>query len=148
MWIYGIRLILTDPVKERNTNAFDYDIIRTFLSNIGGKDQREEASVAKRIIESFNTQNLNNEQFCQESIENLTSNLLPNCLEHNKNRIVDRDDTESSNCTNNCRKLDVDIRMYIDDKLNDMEKRLMKRLDEMEANTHKKLDAILRMLPV
>jgi len=50
MWVYGIRLFLTDSVKEAKPSAFDYDIIWTFLSNANnGKSQGSET--VKSIFE-------------------------------------------------------------------------------------------------
>lgn len=146
MWIYGIRLILTDPEKERKTNVFNYDVIQTFLSNVNGKAHRG-ADVAKKILECFNVQEItNNEQFCQKKLETLALDSLANSLEC-KNGILRRDnEKESSNCTDDSEKLDIDVKTYIDNKFHDMERRLMKRIDEMEANTNEKLEAILRKL--
>lgn len=146
MWIYGIRLILTDPVKERKNDVFNYDVIQTFLSNVNGKAHGG-TDVAKKILECFNAQETaSNEQFCQEKLETLTLDSLANSLEC-KNGCLKRDnEKKSSNCTNDSKKLDVDVKMYIDNKFHDMERRLIKRIDEMEANTNQKLDAILRKL--
>lgn len=147
MWIYGIKLILTESAKERNTNIFNYDVIQTFLSNIDGKDRRREAQIAKQVLERFDTQEImSNEQFCQTNMETLALDSLSNSLEY-KNGIVHRDnEKEGSNYVNDCKKLDVDIRTYIDEKFHNMERRLAKKMDEIEANTNKKLDAILERL--
>lgn len=146
MWIYGIRLVLTDPVKERKTDVFNYDVIQTFLSNVDGKTHRG-ADMAKKVLECFNAQEItSNEQFCQKNLEILTLDSLANSLEC-KNGVIRRDnEKESAKCTNDSNHMDVDVRRYIDDKFRDMERRLMKRIDEMEANTNQKLDGILRKL--
>lgn len=146
MWIYGIRLVLTDPVKERETDVFNYDVIQTFLSNVDGKTRRG-ADMAKKVLECFNAQEItSNEQFCQKNLEILTLDSLANSLEC-KNGVIRRDnEKEGAKCTNDSNHMDVDVRRYIDDKFRDMERRLMKRIDEMEANTNQKLDGILRKL--
>lgn len=146
MWIYGIRLILTDAAKEKKTDLFNYDVIQTFLSNVNGKPHRG-ADMAKKVLECFNAQEItSNEEFCQKNLETLALDSLANSLKC-KNGILKRDnEKENSNSMDDSKKLDIDVRTYIDNKFYDMERRLMKRIDEMETNTNQKLDAILRKL--
>ncbi|XP_014484905.1 PREDICTED: uncharacterized protein LOC106749713 [Dinoponera quadriceps] len=147
MWIYGVRLVLTDPPKDTKTDIFNYDVIQTFLSNVNGEKTRRGADMAKKMLECFNVEEITiNEQCCQRSLETLTLDSLTNAFVC-KNGILKTDnEKESSSHADDSKKLDVDVKMYIDNKFHDMEKRLMQRMDEMEVTTNQKLDAILRKL--
>ncbi|XP_032675337.1 uncharacterized protein LOC116846069 [Odontomachus brunneus] len=146
MWIYGIRLILTDAVKEKETDVFNYDVIQTFLSNVNGKPHRG-ADMARKVLECFNAQEIiNNEEFCQKNLETLALDSLANSLKCKNGILKSDNEKENSNSMDDSKHLDTDVRTYIDNKFYDMERRLMKRIDEMEANTNQRLDAILRKL--
>ena len=294
MWIYGIRLFLTDSTKEAKSSAFDYDIIQTFLSNASNGKMSQESEMAKRVddkqesmrkyreklLETFagskydeyinkiersdnkkqflncgdnyeqsnatecknrierrnskteypncgenyeksdiktcidnktefiketkssivnnkdfiqtflsniflgkmsqpmfefydnrdNNKIMNNEQFKQKILKTLTSDSdhfkwkneiskRDNGKEY-RNCEADHEQLNSFECKNgnirnsdeSCinrednKKSDIDIRIYIENKFHDMEKRLIERIKEMEASTNQKLDAILERL--
>ncbi|XP_018048537.1 PREDICTED: uncharacterized protein LOC108687342 [Atta colombica] len=294
MWIYGIRLFLTDSTKEAKSSAFDYDIIQTFLSNASNGKMSQKSEMAKRVddkqesmrkyreklLETFagskydeyinkiersdnkkqflncgdnyeqsnatecknrierrnskteypncgenyeksdiktcidnktefiketkssivndkdfiqtflsniflgkmsqpmfefydnrdNNKIMNNEQFKQKILETLTSDSdhfkwkneiskrengkeCRNCeADHEqlnsfecKNGNIRNSDESCINREDN-KKSDIDIRIYIENKFHDMEKRLIERIEEMEASTNQKLDAILERL--
>ncbi|XP_020289853.1 uncharacterized protein LOC109857690 isoform X2 [Pseudomyrmex gracilis] len=171
MWIYGIRLFLTDSVKEAKPSAFNYEIIQTFLSNNNDKPSKG-AEMAKKVFNYYNKQEITNQEcFKLEDLETFATNYLK-CKnrigktdneKENRNRAEDSEksnslecenetarrdgnEKERPNCGENSKNLDTDIRIYIDNKFHDMEMRLMRRIDEIESNTNQKLNAILERL--
>lgn len=105
--------------------------------------------MAKKVLECFNTQEItNNEEYCQKNLETLALDSLIDSLGC-KNEILKKDNKkDNSNSIDDSKKLDIDVRTYIDNKFHNMERRLVKRIDEMETNINKKLDAILRKLEI
>ncbi|KAH0949405.1 hypothetical protein HN011_007895 [Eciton burchellii] len=174
IWIFGIRLFLMEATKEAKSGVFNYDIIETFLSNANGRSHKM-ADMAKKVFEYYEKQEIiNSEQFSQRSLESFASGLVyltdknkigkkaneKNCLNYennykkpnfleSQNETINRDNENCDNPNDNeesNKELDMDIRTYIDNKFHDMEKKLMKRIDEMEINTNQKLDIILNKL--
>lgn len=148
MWIYGIKLMLIESEKQLRTDAFNYEIIRTFLNNANEKTHKG-ADIAKKVFQYFNQEEiLNNEPFCHKNLETFALNNSLKC----ENRPITRNnDTESSNCADDYKKdikwiENVDIKTYIDNKFYDMERRLMEKINEMETVTNQKLDIILKRL--
>ncbi|XP_017878281.1 uncharacterized protein LOC108623922 [Ceratina calcarata] len=121
MWIYGIRLYLTEPSTECNNVSpiqFNPEIIQNFLTKLNFNDKGNNAT--------------NNIQSCYMNILNSSRNRT------NEKEIAQSADEKESNNT--------DIITYIDKKCQEMETRLMKRIDEMEQRTNAKLDSILNKL--
>lgn len=162
----------TKSVKETKSGVFNYkDFIQTFLSNVNNdKSQEPDMTRTFGLYEKFdNNEIINNEQFykkilgtfisdsdlskCKNEIAKgdnerdsrscETDNEKSDSFEY-KNRNVRKNNDEK--CTNHEDSEKSDIRIYIDNKFCDMEKRLMERIDELEASTNQKLDAILRRL--
>ncbi|KYN29531.1 PREDICTED: uncharacterized protein LOC108763385 [Trachymyrmex cornetzi] len=165
----------TESIKETKSGIVnDKDFIQTFLSNIFLGKISQQFNIT-RMFEFYdnrdNNKITNNEQFKQKILETLTSDSdhfkwkneiskrdnkkeCRNCeADHEqlnsfecKNGNIRRSSDE--NCTNreDNKKSDIDIRIYIDNKFHDIEKRLMERIKEMEASTNQKLDAILERL--
>lgn len=129
MWVYGIRLFLTKSTKEAKPRAFDYDIIRTFLSNASNGKMNQESEKAKRICEFYDKQEImrnhrkkplethasgsrydkiggsNNEKEFPKCGDNYEQSNTTEC----KNRVLRRDsETEHSNCEENYKKSDAD----------------------------------------
>lgn len=160
---------------DNNTKSgiFNYkDFIQTFLSNASNGKMSEESDMTRMfgLYDKFdNNEIMNNKQLYQKILGTLTSdsdlfkykNKIAkednerDCLSREvdeksnsfecKNRNVRRNNDEE--CTNReDEKSDIDIRIYIDNKFHDMEKRLMTRINEMEASTNQKLNAILERL--
>lgn len=170
IWIFGIRLFLTEAIKEAKSSVFNYDIIQTFLSNANGKPHKM-AHMAKKIFEYYDKQEtMIKKQLCQRSLESLDSDLehltaKTKIGERVNEKIYSNDETDyrksnfpgpqneivtkdHENCDNSNYKeddnqLNADIRTYIDNKFHDMEKRLMIRINEMEANINQQFDIIL-----
>lgn len=119
MWIYGIRLYLTEPSTEHNNvspKQFNPEIIQNFLTKL-----------------NFNNKGNN----ATSDIQSCYLNIL-NSSRHKSAEIAQSTDEKESNST--------DIITYIDKKFQEMETRLTKRIDEMEQRTNAKLDSILNQL--
>ncbi|CAK9824320.1 hypothetical protein ANTRET_LOCUS2505 [Anthophora retusa] len=111
MWIYGIRLYLTEPSNEPknfSTEIFNPEIIQNFLSRL--------------------------------SFKNPLKSSKPRSVQENDEKETEQS-TSDSNVSNN-----IDIVSYIDNKFQNMEAKLMKKIDEMEQRTNEKLDTILKQL--
>lgn len=126
MWIYGIKLYLTESINEPknfSTEVFNPEIIKNFLSKF-----------------SFNNEGNNTTNDVQSCYMNI--------LNSSKNKSVHKDNRKEmiqsidKNITSN----NIDIVTYIDKKFEDIEQRLMKRIDEMEQKTNQKLETILKQL--
>lgn len=116
MWIYGIRLYLTQPINESDCfsdDLFKLEIIRNFLTKVDSNDRR---TCTGDNIQTHYKSKENNEK-------EITQCTNPNSISNN-----------------------VDIKAYIDNKFHDMEIKMMKRIDEMERKTNEKLDIILKQL--
>ncbi|XP_006609072.1 uncharacterized protein LOC102681757 [Apis dorsata] len=123
MWIYGIKLYLTESINEAknfSTEVFNPEIIKNFLSKFNN--------------EGNNT--TNDVQSCYMNILNSSKNKSVH-KDNGKEMIQSIDKNITSN--------DIDIVTYIDKKFEDIEERLMKRIDEMEK-TSQKLETILKQL--
>ncbi|XP_076650301.1 uncharacterized protein LOC143357663 [Halictus rubicundus] len=124
MWIYGIMLYMTESITKSDTSPpsiFNPEMIKQFLTKLSFNDEVN-ASVGI--------------QSCYKNI--LNSSVSTNVTESHENEVgqYNKDHTESN----------MNINAYIDNKLHDMETRLMKRIDEMEQKTNEKLDNILKQL--
>ncbi|XP_012345473.1 uncharacterized protein LOC105736245 [Apis florea] len=126
MWIYGIKLYVTESINEPknfSTEVFNPEIIKNFLSKF-----------------SFNNEGNNTTNDVQSCYMNI--------LNSSKNKSVHKDNGKEmiqsidKNITSN----NIDIVTYIDKKFEDIEERLMKRIDEMEQKTNQKLETILKQL--
>lgn len=163
----------TESVKETQSGSLNYkDFIQTFLSNASNGKMSQQPDMT-RMFGSYdkfdNNEMVNNEQFYQNILEMLPSDYFKRRKEiakrdnekeyrscetnreksdslECKNKNIRRNNDED--CTNHkdYKKSDTDIRIYIDNKFHDMEKRLMERIDEMEASANQKLNAILERL--
>ncbi|XP_011645456.1 uncharacterized protein LOC105432369 [Pogonomyrmex barbatus] len=152
--------------KEAKSSAFNYkDFMQTFLSN-SSNDKMSQQFEVMELFGFYNKQELNNEQFHQKILETvaLNSNSFKhkNEIDNGKECLSHRDDYKKSDSLKNknlrsnsdkdctdCedqKKSDIDIKIYIDNKFHDIEKRLMERIDKMEANTNQKLNTILEKL--
>lgn len=126
MWIYGIRLYLTEPINESKsfpTDIFSPEILKNFLTKLTFNNEEDNASVDvqscyKNILNSL--KNKNTEESSEKEITQCTSkNTIPDIMH---------------------------LQTYIDNKFCDMETKVMKRIDEMEQRTNQKLDIILQKL--
>ncbi|KOC59875.1 hypothetical protein WH47_10574 [Habropoda laboriosa] len=126
MWIYGIRLYLTEPSNEPknfSTEIFNPETIQTFLTKLTFKNEGN--NVTNDVHSCF---------------KNLLNSSRTRSTQENNEKETEQS-TSESNVSNS-----VDIVSYIDNKFQDMEAKLMKRIDEMEQKTNEKLDTILKQL--
>lgn len=162
----------TESVKKKSGIFNSEDFVQTFFSNASKMSKEPDMTRIFEFYDKFNDNEImNNEQFYQKISGILSSDSdFLGC----KNKIAKGDNgkdrrsceadekSDSFECKNsnirnsdekcengaheNYKKSDIDIRIYIDNKFHDMEKRLMERLEEIEAATNQKLDAILEKL--
>jgi len=166
----------TESIKETKSDIFSYkDFIQTFLNNASNGKMSQEPDMT-RMFEFYDNkfdsnEIINNEQFYQKILKTLTLNSHhlkckkesikkdneKECqiyeTDHekldsleNKNRNIKRNSDKDCINYEDYKKSDIDIRIYIDNKFHDMEKRLMEKIDRMEASTNQKLDVILKRL--
>ncbi|KAK2584299.1 hypothetical protein KPH14_006695 [Odynerus spinipes] len=148
LWIYGIKLILTEPVKENESEMLDYTVTN-FLINLNGST-RKQANIAKKMLESFTSQGSNTTNDNDMSLKNLMT-VFSNASEvrNNHKNIIEDIKKDDAICKEDCKDIEVtDIKAYINNKFHDMEERTMHRLDEIEQKMNRKLDAILEKLEV
>lgn len=101
MWIYGIKLYLTEPIQGADDNnvAFNAEIIKSFFSKCAVFEKNDQKEI-KKI----------------------------------------KDDTNEAELPN------ANIASYIDNKLHDMEMRLVQKMENMEQQLNTKLDTVLEQL--
>lgn len=126
LWIYGIRLYLAEPINEPisfPTEMFNPEVIKNFLTKLTFNNEGNNTT--------------NDVQPCNKSISNSSTN---NNIKQNNDQETIQPTTE--NTTTNI----TDIATYIDNKLCDMETRIIKKIEQMEQRTNEKLDTILKCL--
>lgn len=153
---------MTDPIKE--SNAFDYDKIQFLIGNTDNlmekeillkkmisrnRDKNEDYSNLMRFLEKLEishsskckneSEKVNNQEKhsnCENGYEKTGSLKCHNGI-RNEQRCVNMNDSYASN---------IDIRNYIESKLDDMEVRLRTRIDQMEATINQRLDNFYSLL--
>ncbi|XP_011156751.2 uncharacterized protein LOC105193832 [Solenopsis invicta] len=131
MWVYGIRLFLTDSIKEAKSSAFDYDVIQNLLSNISNDKINQRSEMAKRvfglgdkqeIIRNYKEKFLETNSRYDDHISEMSDNekVFPSCEDNGqsnasdcKNEVIKKNSaTGYSNCGENYKKSDVDIKIH------------------------------------
>lgn len=149
MWIYGIKLILTETAPEVSKSMFDLDVINHFLSK-SSQLKPDRAEMARRVLESFsaNEHNISGDSMntCLQKLATMNWNS-GRFQENSRGNGVQHDSQNSTECNGDSTSQgSLDLKTYIDDKLTDLEKRLMERIEMMDQKTNQKLDAILKQL--
>lgn len=150
MWIYGIKLILTESTSDSSKNMFDLDVLNSFISN-GNQQKPDRAEMAKRVLESFTANDHGpagdlNTYLQQFAAMNFGSHRFQGDNKSNEVKKVNSTHT-STECNGDSTPQDpFDIKIYIDNKFAILEKRLMERMEVMDQKTNEKLDAILKIL--
>ncbi|XP_076382603.1 uncharacterized protein LOC117219547 isoform X2 [Megalopta genalis] len=124
MWIYGIMLYITESTAESKTlfpPIFNPEIIKQFLSELPFLDE-DNAPVG---------------------IQSCYKNIFNSSIDTN---VKDNHEKEMGQYKKQHTELNIDIKTFIDNRLHDMEIRLMKKMNEMEQKTNEKLDIILKQL--
>ncbi|CAL7937697.1 unnamed protein product [Xylocopa violacea] len=110
--------------KTKNTEIFNPEIIKNFLAKFNFNDEGNDTTNG---VQSHYTK---------------TANSKSKSTQDNNGKEVAQSTDENTVTSNK------DIIMYIDKKFQDMEARMMKRIDEMEQRTNQKLDIILNKLEI
>lgn len=144
MWLYGVRLTLTDQLSKEETRMFNPQIINDFLLNFN-KSKSKSVEIANKVFQSLNGRESNSSN---EDIDSYLTKFIGMGFLPHKQKIVTKEkdkqkiETISATEPND----NIDIKSYIDKKFVDMEKRLMDKIDQVEQQTNKKLDKILNIL--
>lgn len=148
IWIYGIKLILTEPVKESEKDMLGYTI-PNFLMNLNGSNQQRR-SLANKILESVNIHEkntTNDDDMPLKSLMTIFSNSSE--MQNNHKNITEDTKRDEIICEEDNKNIEMtNIKTYINDKFHDMEERTMHRLNEIEQKLNQKLDAILEKLEI
>ncbi|KAL7299605.1 hypothetical protein TKK_0007368 [Trichogramma kaykai] len=157
IWVYGIKLILTEDLAKPQKSGFNMDYLNDYLSN--SNDARSEK--AKKFLTSFARIENNSGGFNQ--ILNNMGSLFPNfekmSINSQSQELIENNEKELSNgkssdkvqknnineCNGGPEDMSI-IKNYIDEKLNSFEARLMNRVESLERDINKKLDLILQKL--
>ena len=150
MWIYGIKLILTEAALENSKGMFDLDVINTLLSN-SNQSRPGRSDMAKRVFESFAAGDNSMVGDMGTCIQKLAT------MNWNSGRYQGNDASDDVSQLNNTKqeaecngdiavKDTFDLKTYIDDKFASLEQRLIERIELMDKKTNQKLDAILMKL--
>lgn len=137
MWVYGIRLFLTESTKGAKPSAFDYGIIRTFLSNASNGKMNPGSEMVKRVFGVYDKQEItrNREKLLEthasgSKYDEYTNDIgrsnnekeFPNCKNNYeqsnavecKNGVTRRDSETERLCRENYKRSDASIKTCID----------------------------------
>ena len=149
MWVYGIRLILTDPVAKEESKMFNPQIVNDFLVRLN-KSKSKSLESANKVLYSINGRDSNPPN---DEIDMSLARFIGMGLMTHRQRVVrnerEKQESESKSSertTEPAQNSVLDIKTYIDSKFVDMEKKIMERLDRMEEKTNQKLDTVVKML--
>ncbi|XP_011505027.1 PREDICTED: uncharacterized protein LOC105367885 [Ceratosolen solmsi marchali] len=153
MWIYGIRLILTESILDSSKNMFDLDVINNLLINTN-QPNYDKIEMARKVLESYASSENNSYEgdmakHLQKiaTINHKTDNFLTNhkSAENIQQNIIKK--IESTQHNNDSASQDYfDLKTYIDNKFSSLEKKLTEQIELMDQNTNKKLDRISNYL--
>ncbi|XP_015175714.1 PREDICTED: uncharacterized protein LOC107066021 [Polistes dominula] len=149
LWIFGIKLVLTESTEENESEILDYTITN-FLNNLNGSVQQK-AAIANIMLESVkqDKNTINDEILPLRNLMTIISNNSKVQNNH-KNKIEESkkaDLNSKDDCTKNIEITD-NIETYINNKFHEMEERTMRRLNEIEHNINEKLNVILEKLEI
>ncbi|XP_043462839.1 uncharacterized protein LOC122498908 [Leptopilina heterotoma] len=143
MWLYGVRLTLTDQLSKEETKMFNPQIINDFLLNFN-KSKSKSVEIANKVFQSLNGRESNSSN---EDIDlYLTKFIGMGFLPHKQKIVTKEKDKQKIETISITKPNENDIKSYIDKKFVDMEKRLMDKIDQVEQKTNQKLDKILNIL--
>ncbi|XP_014206355.1 uncharacterized protein LOC106637900 [Copidosoma floridanum] len=146
MWIYGIKLILTEPTSEKASNLLNSDVINSLLSNVD-QSRRDKMDMAKKLLESFviseNDSVANDMKLYVDNLGRF-SEIAPQ-----SNKISNFDGGDKNSEYNGSSTLQYpieELKLYIDDKFSSLEQRLTEKIKLMDEKMNQKLDAVLQKL--
>ncbi|KAI4497684.1 hypothetical protein M0802_007224 [Mischocyttarus mexicanus] len=148
LWIFGIKLVLTESTKENKSEILDYTITK-FLNNLNGPVQKT-AAIANIMLESVKQdKNTNNDEILPlRNLMTIISNSSK--VQNNHKNKIEETKRADLNCKDDCKNVEITdtIETYINNKFHEMEERTMRRLNEIEQNINQKLNIILEKLEV
>lgn len=149
MWLYGVRLTLTDPIPKEEPKMFNPQIINDFLLGFN-KSKSKSVEMANKVFQSLNGRESIS---ANEDIDSYLTKFIGMGIMPHKQRVIKTDKEKQKTETNSCERVNgptendvLDIKTYIDKKFVDMEKIIMDRIDQVEQKTNTKLDKIINML--
>ncbi|XP_046623490.1 uncharacterized protein LOC124306671 isoform X3 [Neodiprion virginianus] len=150
MWLYGIRLSLTDSEPSTKSQEFDYNVIGELLQSKAGSSSKSN-NWAKKILEKSEApvENLNPEldsfyqNFMGVNLDSSTHIHFP----HRQDSRTTAPRKQNVECIGDSADiLDSNFKTYVDNRLREMEERLAQRIDTINYKTNEKLDDILKLL--
>lgn len=149
MWVYGIKLILTEQKSDNSKGMFDLDVINNYLSNTT-QIRPERIEMAKKVLESFTSADCNSfgddMNTCLQKFGAMNWSLGSNRIPEN-NKISETSKVDGKlECNGTSVTMDSELKRYIDEQFTSIEKRLMEKIELMDKNINHKLDAILSQL--
>lgn len=145
MWLYGIRLSLSQPTACKETEYFDYSTIADLLQSKAGpvpsgdwakkmfeRSEDQPGPKMSSLIQEFSYVSMDSSKHVHlPSKEECKIEPEKECAEIMGDNI---DIHESS------------LKTYIDERLREMEERLTQRIDTINCKTNEKLDDIIKLL--
>lgn len=139
MWLYGIRLALSDAAPNAKAEQFDYKAIGQMLEGRKGDDGKPSES-ASRILGSLEGgQKPELDSFLQDFMGvSMNKSGAAGRTPRGKEIVEVIGDSREN--------LRSDLKTYIDDSFREMERRLINRIDAVKIETNEKLDKIITLL--
>ncbi|XP_043488376.1 uncharacterized protein LOC122515201 [Polistes fuscatus] len=148
LWIFGIKLVLTESTKENESEILDYTITN-FLNNLNGSVQQK-AAIANIMLESVkqDKNTISDEILPLRNLMTIISNNSK--VQNNHQNKIEETKKADLNSKDDCKNIEItdNIETYINNKFHEMEERTMRRLNEIENNINQKLNVILEKLEV
>lgn len=140
MFLYGIRLVLQDSItqalKPDQTTELDFGLIANLL-NMSFSQQKVEKNLKQPIKPPEDRQIDDiNPQICTKA----------QLKTPNNNEVQEEASNNSQNHTNTNIFNNLSIAVLVDEKLGEMEKRLIQKIEQVEAKTNQRFDEIIRLL--
>lgn len=149
MWLYGIKLILTEPTLENKRKIFDYDVINNFLQN--GKHPESKGAEMAKVLQFIDPEGT--DDIATTNMNSCLAKYIEKSLKVPQQRLNERETEPEHNgknlaCVNNSlvENTNLDIKKYIDSKFKDTEEKLMHRIDTLECKINQRLNVILKQL--
>lgn len=133
MFLYGIRLAIDKSYLPQSLDQFDLNLINDFFRTSRSKRTKSEIKNQQNPLEAG--------PFAADDMLKSLKTLLSPTISKNNNPSPDNGVDISKTLT-----LERAIEMIVDEKLREMETRLVKKIDEVEMRTNKKLDDIIKLL--
>lgn len=142
MWIYGIKLILTEP-SASSKSTFNLDVINSYF-DVSDEQKSDKIGLAKKFLESYSSEYSSDEDL-NSSFQKLALNFNLQKFKSRSKELTQLNGRHETNESESSISQDSsDLKTYIDSKFTALEKRLMERIELLEQRTTQKLDTILK----